>query len=150
MIFSCSTTEPGQPCVTMTGSAFSCFERTWMKWMSSPSISVMNCGSAFSLRLALAPVVFGRPIARELLHRRELHALRCIRDRFPLRPLRRVDAPAQLGELRFRNIHMKRTNCACMSVDCLLRVALVLVMVLSLKRLAQSAASFVTSNRAVI
>ena len=23
-------------------------ERTWMKWMSSPSISVMNCGNAFS------------------------------------------------------------------------------------------------------
>ena len=28
-------------------------ERTWMKWMSSPSISVMNCGSAFSLASAL-------------------------------------------------------------------------------------------------
>ena len=29
--------------------SFSCGERTWMKWMSTPSISVMNCGSAFSL-----------------------------------------------------------------------------------------------------
>ena len=48
MIFSCSMTEPGQPCVTISGSASSCFERTWMKWMSSPSISVMKCGSAFS------------------------------------------------------------------------------------------------------
>ena len=28
--------------------------------------------------LALAPVVFCRPVAREFLHRRELHALRCI------------------------------------------------------------------------
>ena len=110
MIFSCSTTEPGQPCVTMIGSAFSCFERTWMKWMSSPSISVMKFGRAFSLRLAFAPVVFGRPVAREFLHRRELHALRCIRDRFPLRPLCRVDPPAQFGEVRFRNIHMKRMN----------------------------------------
>ena len=27
-IFSCSMTEPGQPCVTMSGRAFSCFERT--------------------------------------------------------------------------------------------------------------------------
>ena len=53
MIFSCSMTEPGQPCVTMSGSAFSCFERTWMKWMSSPSISVMNCGRAFSLASTL-------------------------------------------------------------------------------------------------
>ena len=28
MIFSCSMIEPGQPCVTMSGNAFSCFERT--------------------------------------------------------------------------------------------------------------------------
>ena len=44
-----SMTEPGQPCVMISGSAFSCGERTWMKWMSTPSISVVNCGSAFSL-----------------------------------------------------------------------------------------------------
>src|SRR5262249_24162865 len=49
MIFSCSMTEPGHPWLMMSGKASSCFERTWMKWMSSPSISVMNCGSAFSL-----------------------------------------------------------------------------------------------------
>ena len=53
MIFSCSMIEPGQPCVTMSGNAFSCFERTWMKWMSRPSISVMNCGRAFSLASTL-------------------------------------------------------------------------------------------------
>ncbi len=47
-IFICSMNEPGHPCVTMTGSASSCLERTWTKWMSSPSISVMNCGTAFS------------------------------------------------------------------------------------------------------
>ena len=28
-------------------------ERTWMKWMSTPSISVTNCGSAFSLASTL-------------------------------------------------------------------------------------------------
>ena len=49
MIFSCSTTEPGHPCVMIIGRAFGCFERTWMKWMSTPSIVVTNCGSAFSL-----------------------------------------------------------------------------------------------------
>ena len=48
MIFSCSMIEPGHPCVMMIGSAFGCFERTWMKWMSTPSISVTNCGRAFS------------------------------------------------------------------------------------------------------
>ena len=42
-------TEPGQPCVMISGSAFSCGDFTWMKWMSTPSISVVNCGSAFSL-----------------------------------------------------------------------------------------------------
>ena len=31
MIFSCSMIEPGHPCVTISGSASSCFERTWMK-----------------------------------------------------------------------------------------------------------------------
>ena len=49
MIFSCSMTEPGHPWVTISGSAFSCLERTWMKWMSSPSISVMNCGQSLQL-----------------------------------------------------------------------------------------------------
>jgi hypothetical protein len=41
-------TEPGQPCVMISGNAFSCFDRTWMRWMSVPSISVVNCGSALS------------------------------------------------------------------------------------------------------
>ena len=62
------------------------------------------------LRLALAPIVVCRPIAREFLHRRQRHALRFIRDRFPIRPPCRVDAPAQFGEFCFWNIHMKRTN----------------------------------------
>jgi hypothetical protein len=48
MVSSSSTTEPGQPCVMINGNAFSCADSTWMKWMSSPSISVLNCGSAFN------------------------------------------------------------------------------------------------------
>jgi hypothetical protein len=31
MIFSCSMIEPGHPCVTTSGSASACFDRTWMK-----------------------------------------------------------------------------------------------------------------------
>ena len=42
-------TDPGQPCVMISGSAFSCGDRTWMKWMSTPSMAVVNCGSAFSV-----------------------------------------------------------------------------------------------------
>jgi hypothetical protein len=63
------------------------------------------------LGLDLALIVICRPIAGERLGRRELHALRCIRDRFPLGPLCRVDAPAQFGEFRFRNINMEGTDC---------------------------------------
>jgi hypothetical protein len=67
-------------------------------------------GQGVQLRFDLAPVVFGRPIARQRLNRGELHALRCIRDGLPLRPNRCLDPPAQLGEIRVGNIHMKRTN----------------------------------------
>ena len=48
MTLSISTTEPGQPWVMMIGSALSCGDSTWMKWMSRPSTSVMKCGNAFS------------------------------------------------------------------------------------------------------
>ena len=50
-------------------------------------------------RLHLAPVVVRRPILRELLHRRELHALRIVRDGLLVRPAGRRDAPAQIVEL---------------------------------------------------
>ena len=49
-------------------------------------------------RFDLAPVILCRPIARERLGRRELHSLRCIRDRFSLGPIGCFDAPAQFGE----------------------------------------------------
>ena len=75
MSFSCSTVEPGQPCVTIRGSASSCFERTWMKWMSTPSISVMKCGKRREARLERAPVVLARPVASQGLDRLEPYAL---------------------------------------------------------------------------
>ena len=56
------------------------------------------------LRLHLAPVVICRPMARELLHRGELHALRRVGNRFAIGPLRRGDAPAKLGDLLLRDI----------------------------------------------
>ena len=61
-------------------------------------------------RLAFGPVVLSAPVSREFLNSRELDALRCIRDCFPLRPLCCVDAPAQVGDLRFRKTHMKWTD----------------------------------------
>ena len=56
------------------------------------------------LRLCLAPVVVGSPVADELLQFRELYALRPVVDRLPVRPPRRSDAPAEIHELLFRNI----------------------------------------------
>ena len=46
---SISMTEPGHPWVMMSGNASACCDFTWMKWTSTPSISVLNCGSAFNL-----------------------------------------------------------------------------------------------------
>ena len=103
-------TEPGQPCVMISGNAFSCCDRTWMKWISTPSISVVNCGSALSFASALAPVVVGRPVARELLQRRQLHALRPVCDELLGGPARRLDAPAQVVELLFGNLDVERPN----------------------------------------
>ncbi len=48
MTFWNSTIEPGQPCVITSGNAFACGERTWMKWMPTPSMVVRNCGKRFS------------------------------------------------------------------------------------------------------
>ena len=67
-------------------------------------------GQGVELRLALAPVVVRRPVAREVLERRERHALRRVRDGLLLRPPRGLNAPPQVGKFRFRNIYMKRTN----------------------------------------
>jgi len=41
-------TELGQPCVMMSGTASVCFERTYRKWMSSPSslVGIDRNGSA--------------------------------------------------------------------------------------------------------
>ena len=76
-----------------------------------PSISVVNCGSAFSLA-SLAPVVLGRPVAGELLQRRQLHALRPIFDQL----LRRPASPLYAGEDRrtpLRNVDAEGTDLCC-------------------------------------
>ena len=109
-IFICSITEPGQPWQTTSGSASSCLERTWTKWMSSPSISVMKCGHGVQPGLALAPVVLGLPVARERLHRRQLHALRGILDALLLGPARGRDARTQVLEVRLGDLDRERAD----------------------------------------
>src|SRR5271167_923734 len=58
----------------------------------------------------LAPVVICRPIPRERLSGRELYSLGCIGNRLSFGPLGRVDAPAQIGQVRLRNLYLKPTD----------------------------------------
>ena len=68
-------------------------------------------------RLARAPVVIARPVARKRLHRGQLHALRPIIDQLCGRPARRLDPPAQLSELLPRNIDPERADGCCFGSD---------------------------------
>src|SRR3954469_11598698 len=61
-IFSCSITEPGHPWQTRSGSASSCGERTWTKWMSSPSISVMKLGTELLMAAGVADRLLARGV----------------------------------------------------------------------------------------
>src|SRR4051794_33417004 len=66
-------------------------------------------------RLTLTPVIVRSPVTSERLYRRQPYALRSIVHRFPVRPPRGVDAPAQIGKLGFRNTHVKRPDRASFS-----------------------------------
>jgi hypothetical protein len=98
--------------------------------MFSANVSEMNVepvdlgdklGQCIEFGLDLAPVVIGGPIVREFLDRRELHALRFIRDGFSLGPAGRTDTAAEIGECLVRNVDAERTDCAgrrCGSLYC--------------------------------
>ena len=62
------------------------------------------------LRLGLAPVVVGRPVARELLQCPQLYALRPICNQLVGGPARLRDAPPQVVDLLFWNLDVKRTD----------------------------------------
>jgi hypothetical protein len=49
-------------------------------------------------RLDLAPILLFRPMAREFLHRRELSALRAIKDSLAVGPPSRLDASMKINE----------------------------------------------------
>jgi hypothetical protein len=110
MIFSCSMTEPGQPCVTISGSASWCGDRTWMKWISTPVDFGLELRQRVQPRLARAPIVIGRPVAGELGDRGQLHTLSPVVDQFPGRPARCGDALAKLGERVVGDIDPERMN----------------------------------------
>src|SRR3984957_5334087 len=101
MIFSCSRIEPGQPCVRRGG-------------VDEVNVQPVDLGHEVRLviqfRFAVAPVVAGRPVAREVLHRREPDALRVVGDRLAFRPPSRDHPPAQLGELLLSETDPKSPN----------------------------------------
>src|SRR5260370_21035973 len=61
-------------------------------------------------RLEPPEVVVGAPVAREFLHRRQLHALRRICDRLLVGPPCSGDEPAQFGDLFFGNVYSQGTE----------------------------------------
>jgi hypothetical protein len=61
-------------------------------------------------RLALAPVVLAHPVAGEVLHDREGHALRAVLDGLTLRKTRRGDARPQVLEIRLGNLDRERPD----------------------------------------
>ena len=81
-----------------------------MKWTSTLSISVVNCGSAFSSASTRRRVVVVRPVARELLDRRELDALRPIGDKLLGGQARRLDPATKLVEGLVRDLDVKGPN----------------------------------------
>src|SRR4029453_7831235 len=68
-------------------------------------------------RLDPPEVVVRRPVAGELLQRRELDALRPVFDKLLGGPARRLDAPAQLGDLLLWNLDLEGPNLGC-GLDC--------------------------------
>ena len=93
-------TEPGQPWVMMTGSAFSCSRADVDEVDVEPVDLGHEVRQGVQLRLAPAPVVLRRPVAREFLDHRQLHALRMVGDEFLVGPAGGRDARAQ--RLQFR------------------------------------------------
>ena len=61
-------------------------------------------------RIEPVEVVLGAPVAHEFLHRPELHALRVVGDRFPLRPPGGSESPAKIDELLLRDVDAEWAN----------------------------------------
>src|SRR5947207_11323114 len=92
-------------------------QRIWMFRTNVDEMNVhaINLGDELrqgvQSRFDLAPIVIRLPVACELLHRRELHALSIVLHEFRRRPLGCLYTPAQFGEFRFRNIYVEGTDC---------------------------------------
>ncbi len=102
--------EPGQPCETISGSAFCC-ARADVDEVDVEAVDRGDeLGERVQLRLAPAPVLVRRPVAGELLDRRELDALGLVIDRLPFgRPPRRDPAP-KVDDGLVGHLHRERSD----------------------------------------
>ena len=100
-------TDPGQPCVMMTGRAF---------WLAGADVDEVNVDpvdrrhelrQGIELRLRLAPVVAAAPVPNQLLQLGQLRALRLIGDGFLVGPSRGSNAPAEVVERGLRYLHFE-------------------------------------------
>ena len=100
MSFSCSTIEPGQPWHDDQR------ERVLVLGADVDEVDVepVDLGDevreGLQPRRALAPVVLAHPVAGEVLHECERHALRVVRDGLLLGESRRGDARPHVLEIR--------------------------------------------------
>ena len=108
MIFSCSMTEPGHPCVTIIGNAFFML-RTDVNEMNVQPVDLGDeLRQGVQFRLAPCASRSPSPSSRaSFCIVASCTPCDAIGDRFPLGPSGRGDAPAQLGELRFRNVDVE-------------------------------------------
>jgi hypothetical protein len=67
----------------------------------------LELGQRVQLGFAAAPVVLGRPIARERLNRRQLHALRPIRNELLGRQAGSGDAAPQILQALSRDVYVE-------------------------------------------
>ena len=94
----------------ISGNAFSCARLHVDEVDVDPVDLGLELRQRVQSRFAPAPVVFVRPVAGELLQRRQLHTLRAIGDELLARPTSRLDAAAQFVELVLGNLDSERAD----------------------------------------
>ena len=110
MSFSCSTTEPG-PAVADDQRKRVLVLRANVDEVDVQPVDLGDeVRDGVQPRLALAPVVLGRPVASEVLHERERHALRVIVDGLLFGPARGRDSGTQVVEIPVADLDRERPD----------------------------------------
>jgi hypothetical protein len=116
-----STTEPGHPCVTMSGRASGSGERTCRKWMEWPWIVVVK-GEAVQVHLGGAPVVGRTPVVGQALQVAERDSAAPADAGQLFGPARSGQAVAQIVEVGLGDVDAERPNSGSRAVSAALRI----------------------------